>query len=124
MQRSEPDFSRRLNVSLRARVTLIVVITPEEERVVEQIKVVCERWDPPRQCIAWDSVEGFSVIVGNKNFLNQSRDPLTALDDLVKTGEDAVIVLKDFHEYLEQPTGETTDPQLLPGVPVPTGARS
>ena len=118
MQRSEPDFSRRLNVSLRARVTLIVVITPEEERVVEQIKVVCERWDPPRQCIAWDSVEGFSVIVGNKNFLNQSRDPLTALDDLVKTGEDAVIVLKDFHEYLEQPTGETTDPQLLPGVPV------
>ncbi|MGA9085210.1 MAG: AAA family ATPase [Methanoregula sp.] len=103
MQRSEPDFSRRLNVSLRARVTLIVVITPEEERVVEQIKVVCERWDPPRQCIAWDSVEGFSVIVGNKNFLNQSRDPLTALDDLVKTGEDAVIVLKDFHEYWNNP---------------------
>ena len=79
---------------------------------------------PPRQCIAWDSVEGFSVIVGNKNFLNQSRDPLTALDDLVKTGEDAVIVLKDFHEYLEQPTGETTDPQLLPALQSPAGARS
>src|SRR5208337_1753236 len=91
------------NVSLRARVTLIVVITPEEERVVEQIKDVCERWDPTRQCIAWDSVDGFSVIVGNKNFLNQSRDPLTALDDLVKTGEDAVIVLKDFHEYWNTP---------------------
>ena len=103
MQRSEPDFFRRLNVSLRARVTLIVVITPEEERVVEQIKDVCERWNPPRQCIAWDSVEGFSVIAGNKNFLNQSRDPLTALDDLVKTGEDAVIVLKDFHEYWNNP---------------------
>jgi len=103
MQHAEPDFSRRLNVSLRARVTLIVVITPEEERVVSQIKGVCEKWDPPRQCIAWDSVDGFSVISGNKNFLNQSRDPLTALDDIVKTGEDAVIVLKDFHEYWNNP---------------------
>jgi len=103
MQHAEPDFSRRLNISLRARVTLIVVITPEEERVVAQIKGVCERWDPPRQCIAWDSVDGFSVIAGNTNFLNQSRDPLTALDDIKKTGEDAVIILKDFHEYWNNP---------------------
>jgi len=103
MQLAEPDFSRRLNVSLRARVTLIVVITPEEERVVSQIQEVCERWDPPRQCIAWDSVDGFSIIVGNKDFLNQSRDPLTALDDITKTGEDAVIILKDFHEYWNNP---------------------
>ncbi|MGA2121151.1 MAG: AAA family ATPase [Methanoregula sp.] len=103
MQLAEPDFSRRLNVSLRARVTLIVVITPEEERVVSQIREVCETWDPPRQCIAWDSVDGFSVIAGNKNFLNQSRDPLTALDDIVKTGDDAVIVLKDFHEFWNNP---------------------
>jgi len=103
MHRSEPDFSRRLNVSLRARVTLVVVITPEEERVVSQIKDVCGSWDPPRQCIAWDSVDGFSVIAGNRNFLNQSRDPLTALDDIVKTGEDAVVVLKDFHEFWNNP---------------------
>ncbi|HNX17766.1 MAG TPA: AAA family ATPase [Methanoregula sp.] len=103
MQHAEPDFSRRLDISLRARVTLIVVITPEEERVISQVKDVCERWDPPRQCIAWDSVDGFLVISGNKNFPNQSRDPLTALDDIVKTGEDAVIVLKDFHEYWNNP---------------------
>jgi hypothetical protein len=103
MQLAEPDFSRRLNVSLRARVTLIVVITPEEERVVSQIHDVCERWDPPRQCIAWDSVDGFSVIVGNKNFLSQSRDPLAALDDIIKTEEDTIIILKDFHEYWNNP---------------------
>jgi len=103
MQLAEPDFSRKLNISLRARVTLVVVITPEEERVVSQIREVCERWDPPRQCIAWDSVDGFSVIAGTRNFLNQSRDPLTALDDIVKTGDDAVIVFKDFHEYWNNP---------------------
>ena len=53
MQLTEPDFSRRLNISLRARVTLIVVMTPEEERVVSQIREVCEKWDPtaPVHCL-------------------------------------------------------------------------
>jgi SpoVK/Ycf46/Vps4 family AAA+-type ATPase len=103
MQYQEPDFSRKLNVSLRARVTLIVVVTPEEERVVSKIQEVCDTWDPPRQCVTWDSVDGFSVIAGNRNFHTQSRDPLAALDDIQKTDENAVIVLKDFHEYWNNP---------------------
>jgi hypothetical protein len=103
MKVSEPDFTRRLNISLRARVTLMVVITPEEERAVSKITEVCETWDPPRQCIAWDSVDGFSVIAGNRSFPNQSRDPLTALDDIAKTSDDAVIILKDFHEFWNNP---------------------
>lgn len=103
MQRTEPDFSRKLNISLRARVTLIVVMTPEEERVVAKIKDVCETWDPPRQCIAWDAVDGYSVIAGNKNFHTQSRDPLAALDDAQKTDENAVVIFKDFHEYWNNP---------------------
>jgi len=103
MQYREPDFARRLNISLRARVTLIVVTTPEEERVVTKIKNVCDTWDPPRQCIAWDAVDGFSVIAGNRNFTAQSRDPIAALDDIQKTDENAVIVLKDFHEFWNNP---------------------
>jgi SpoVK/Ycf46/Vps4 family AAA+-type ATPase len=103
MQQKELNFGRRLNISLRARVTLIVVMTPEEERVVSQVKEVCDTWEPPRQCLAWDSVEGFSVVCGNKNFLTQTRDPLAALDDIVKTDENAVIVLKDFHKFWNNP---------------------
>jgi hypothetical protein len=103
MMQEEPDFSRRLNISLRARVTLIVVETHEEERVISQVRGVCESWEPGRQCIAWDSVDGFSVVCGNMNFLSQSRDPLAALDDIVKTDENAVIILKDFHEYWNNP---------------------
>lgn len=103
LQRTDTEFSRRLNISLRARVTLLVVITAEEERAVAQIREVCEIWDPPRQCIAWDSVDGFSVIAGTRTFPNQSRDPLTALDDIAKTSDDAVVVLKDFHEYWNNP---------------------
>jgi len=103
MQYQEPDFPLRLNVSLRARVTLLIVITPEEERVTSKIREVCDTWDPPRQCVTWDAVDGFAVISGNKNFPTQSRDPLAALDDIQKTDENAVIVLKDFHEYWNNP---------------------
>jgi len=103
VQHDEPDFSRRLNISLRARVTLIVVMTPEEERVVSRIQEVCEGWEPARQCITWDSVDGYQVIAGNQNFHAASRDPLAALDEISKTDENAVIILKDFHEYWNNP---------------------
>jgi len=103
MQQPEPDFSHRLNVSLRARVTLVVVMSPEEERVVSRIREVCDTWEPARQCITWDSADGFAVISGNRNFLTQSRDPLAALEDITKTDENAVIVLKDFHEFWNNP---------------------
>jgi len=99
----EPDFARRLNISLRARVTLVVVMTPEEERVIAAIREVCDSWEPSRQCIAWDVVDGFLVLSGNKNFPSTSKDPLAALDDLVKTDENAVIILKDFHEFWNNP---------------------
>ncbi|HEX3000902.1 MAG TPA: AAA family ATPase, partial [Methanoregula sp.] len=92
-----------LNISLRARVTLIIVITPEEERAVSGIREVCESWNPPRQCITWDCVGGFFVLAGPKTFTGQSRDPLAALDDMVKTGDDAVVIFKDFHEYWNNP---------------------
>ena len=103
MQQPEPDFSHRLNVSLRARVTLMVVMSPEEERVVSWIREVCDTWEPPRQCITWDCADGFAVIAGNRNFLTQSRDALAALEDIPKTDENAVIVLKDFHEFWNNP---------------------
>ena len=99
----EADFGRRLNISLRARVTLIVVISPEEERVIARVRDVCEKWEPPRQCLTWDIVDGFCVIAGNKNFLSSAKDPLAALDDMGKTDENAIILLKDFHEFWNNP---------------------
>ena len=78
-------------------------MTPEEERVVSRIREVCETGNLARQCIAWDSVDGFAVIAGSRNFLAQSRDPLAALEDVGKTDENAVIILKDFHEYWNTP---------------------
>ena len=121
MQLTEPDFSRRLNVSFGPGHPDCRDYPGRREGGISKSGEVCERWDLPRQCIAWDSVDGFSIIVGNKDFLNQSRDPLTVLDDIAKTGEDAVIILKDFHEYWNNPQVKRTDPQLLAGIPLQPG---
>jgi SpoVK/Ycf46/Vps4 family AAA+-type ATPase len=99
----EPDFKKRINIYLRARITLIIIVTHEEERVLEMVKEVCDQWTPPRQCLSWDIVDGFSAVSGVKSFNNSSRDLLLTLDDMNKTDENAVIVLKDFHDFWTNP---------------------
>jgi ATP-dependent 26S proteasome regulatory subunit len=92
------DFKDQLNIFLRARITLIVVMTLEEERLIQLVKEVCERSAPPRQCFSWDIVDGFSAISGTPPTA-PARDPLQALDAMEKSDDNAVIVLRDFHEF-------------------------
>lgn len=99
----DPDFTEMLSVSLRARVTLMVVITSEEERAVSRIQSVCMRWNPERQCLVWNIVDGFSADKTGNGFFSQSRDPIAVLEDVEKTDENAVIVLLDFHEFWNNP---------------------
>lgn len=103
MTKAADDLRDQVDLALRSRVTLIILVTPEEERGQHLVREVCGRWNPPRQCVTWDTVEGFSSIIGTP-FSVPSRDPLTALDDMQKTDEQAVIVLRDFHEFWNNPT--------------------
>jgi ATP-dependent 26S proteasome regulatory subunit len=99
---AELDLKTQINIYLRARITLIVIMSIEEERVIQLVKEVCERGNPPRQCISWDIVDGFSTISGTQ--MNAStKDPLQALDAMDKADENAVIILKDFHEFWDNP---------------------
>lgn len=100
---ADPDLRHLINVYLRARITLIIVTTPEEERAVQLVRDVCEGWNPARQCLVWDTVDGFSVLTGNSAFSSPARDPLASLDEMQKSDDTAVIILKDFHEFWNNP---------------------
>lgn len=102
MPEGNEDTKDQIDLAFRSRVTLIIFVSPEEERAFRIIKEVCDRWNPPRQCVAWDIVEGWQELSG-KQFSAPTRDPLTALDEIGKTDENAVIILKDFHEYWANP---------------------
>ncbi|REJ91791.1 MAG: AAA family ATPase [Planctomycetota bacterium] len=90
-------FDRELDIFLRARFTLMVLVTGEEERALQTLKSVCERKKHP--CLSWDIAAGFQVVTGGSGTLPTARDPITALEELDKWDGEALFVLKDFHEF-------------------------
>lgn len=95
------DFENTLDTYLRARFTLIVLITPEEERALQSIKTVCDA--SRRACLTWDLAEGFQIISLTSVPLPSASDPLTALEQVDKGDGEAVYILKDFHESWSNP---------------------
>ena len=89
-------FSEQLDVYLRARFTLMVLVTPEEERALQTVKAVCERTKRP--CLTWDVADGFQALAAWSGSLPSAKDPLSALEQVDKADGDALFVLKDFHE--------------------------
>ena len=93
-------FEQQLKTYLQARFTLIVVVTPEEERALEAIKSVCQQTQ--RDCLTWDVADGLQVVNGNK-VAPMAGDPLTALEQVEKVEESSLFVLKDFQELWDDP---------------------
>jgi hypothetical protein len=95
-------LEQKLDVYFRARFSLIVLVTVEEERALKSIKDVCKRSN--RGCLTWDVAEGFQILAGEANTaLPMARDPLTALEKIDQADGDGLVVLKDFHECWANP---------------------
>lgn len=95
-------FVQEIDLSLRSKATLILVISAEEERVTEDLKSLCQRTE--RNCIDWDLAEGFKLLVG-KSAPTGGRDPLSVLEQIDKADADeaALFILHDFHECWDNP---------------------
>ncbi len=94
-------FEQQLDLYLRARCTLIVLVTAEEDRALQSVRAVC---DPPRRvALAWDSAEGFVALTPGV-IAPVARDPMAALEQVDVIEGDVLFVLKDFHEHWGVPT--------------------
>jgi hypothetical protein len=89
-------FEKELDIYLRARFTLMVLVTPEEERALHMVKAVCEQTQ--RACLTWDVADGFQTLTGGGTSMPSARDPLSALEQIDKADGNTLFVLKDFHE--------------------------
>jgi AAA+ superfamily predicted ATPase len=87
------SFSEELELHLRARSPLIVVVTPEEERAVVVVKDVCAACS--YECLSWDVADGFVALAGETSL--KANDPKTALQLIDKSDQQAAFILKDFH---------------------------
>ncbi len=94
------NFDEKLDIYLRARFTLIALVTSEEERALEAVRTVCEHAN--RSCFTWDAADGFLALVGAAS-PPSARDPITALEQVEKSNENALFILKDFHEFWNEP---------------------
>jgi AAA+ superfamily predicted ATPase len=94
-------FEQELDVYLRARFTLLVLVSSEEERALQLIKRVCEQ--SRRPCLTWDVADGFQQLTGSGGALPSARDPLSALEQVERLEGSSLVVLKDFHECWGNP---------------------
>lgn len=93
-------FETELDIYLRARFTLLLLQTAEEERAIQLLKTVCE--NSGRPLLTWDIAEGFQTVAG-QGTPPAARDPLTALEHIDKADGNALFVLKDFHDCWANP---------------------
>ena len=89
------NFSQQLDIYLRARFTLILLVTNEEERALQIIKEISDR--SQRRVITWDIADGFQNLT-EAGAPPAARDPLTALEQIEKMDGNILFVLKDFHD--------------------------
>ncbi len=94
-------FEQELDIYLRSRFTLMVLVTPEEERALQSVRYVCDKAQRP--CLSWDVADGFQAITNWSDSMPSARDPLSALEQIDKVDGDGLFVLKDFHDCWSNP---------------------
>ena len=92
---------REIDVLIRARYSLIYVVSWEERRVLAALQEIVVGQD--KQFYTWSETLGLrsgtkQITTGGAD--NRTRDPLMVLDVIRTSAEPAVYVLKDFHVFL------------------------
>lgn len=85
---------------IKARYSLIWIHSPEETRVEESLcKLAIER---EMRLEVWSITEGFKT-VANGQGTRDVKDPMKAIDHVLRAEGRAVFVLRDFHPFLKEP---------------------
>jgi SpoVK/Ycf46/Vps4 family AAA+-type ATPase len=85
---------------IRARYSLIWITSPEENRVEEALKRLCIEREMRLE--VWSITEGFKT-VANGQGTRDVKDPMKAIDHVLRAEGRALFVLRDFHPFLKEP---------------------
>ena len=94
---------REIDILIRARYSLLYVVSWEERRVLAALCEIVVGQD--KEFYTWSETMGLrsgsrNATVGTAE--SKTRDPLTVLDRIRTSAQPAVYVLKDFHVFLNQ----------------------
>ncbi|MGE5183525.1 MAG: AAA family ATPase [Acidobacteriota bacterium] len=85
---------------IRARYSLIWITSPEEERVEDSLKRLCVEREMRLE--VWSITEGFKTIANGQG-TRDVKDPMKAIDHVIRSEGRALFVLRDFHPFLKEP---------------------
>jgi len=99
-----PRFVQELDVLVRARYPLVYLVTSEEQRLEAILGDLAE--GHAKACLGWSISKGFARIGGSRSgsVPEEAKEPLAALAAVEKLSEPTLVVLKDFHPYLADPS--------------------
>lgn len=98
-------ITKEIDVLVRARYPLMYLITPEEERIEKNLYKLSRQQG--KDLYIWSATRGlrhYEEMYGIKEVIDQHprfSDPLEVLEQLIKTDQEGLYVLRDFHSFLE-----------------------
>ena len=96
-----PRFATDLDTLIRARYPLIYLVSWEEQRLDAILADVAQTHG--KALLQWSVTRGLKRLGGARTMTisDQSKDPVEALAVIGKLTEPSLVVLKDFHPYLD-----------------------
>jgi len=91
-----------LEILIRARCPLLMLLTWEEDRAVAHVERLCVSPDLKRMLFTWTETEGLVNAALPQRKDPSTRDPLRVLDEILGGTHHAVYVLKDYHCFLRE----------------------
>src|SRR3569832_425412 len=88
---------------IKARYSLIWITSPEENRVEEALKRLCVEREMRLE--VWSITEGFKTIANGQG-TRDVKDPMKAIDHVMRSEGRALFVLRDFHPFLKKPANK------------------
>ena len=96
----KPSSKGEIEDLIRARYSLIWVVSHEEHRVEESLKKLCIEREMRLE--SWSITEGFKVLANGQG-TRDVKDPMKAIDHVLRGEGRALYVLRDFHPFLKEP---------------------
>ena len=100
MMVDKPSSKSEIEDLIRARYSLIWVVSHEEQRVEESLKKLCIEREMRLE--VWSITEGFKVLANGQG-TRDVKDPMKAIDHVLRGEGRGLYVLRDFHPFLKEP---------------------
>ncbi len=85
-----------LETLIRARYPIIYVVSWEEKRVEDALMAIAR--ERGKKLHSWTITQGFAGATAQRD--TTTRDPLAALDFIIRSQDQAIFLLKDFHAFI------------------------